>query len=280
MRLTTLTFCILAFSLTASAPIPLESSKHLKQEHAFWGLNGHRIVAAVAENHLTPEAKKQVQKLLKGQPMARVSVWADEARGKKKWSFTRTWHYTTIPEGETYKKAEKHKDGDVITALRKYEAVLRSNSAAAEEKTIALKFFIHFAGDVHQPLHVGNGKDRGGNDVKVDWYNEKDVRLHSVWDSHIIRHTELSYTEFVDFIDRATQSQIEDWQNSTYTDWAMESYEVRDMVYNFRPARSSNERPYLSWDYRNAAVPIIEERLLKAGIRLAGVLNDIFSGTS
>lgn len=266
-------FCLTAFTSHTSSPLP-------HQEHNFWGLNGHRIVASVAENHLTPAAKKQVRELLKGQLMAQVSTWADKARGMQKWSFTRTWHYTTIPNGKTYETAEKQENGDVITALRKYEAVLRDQAATAEDKAIALKFFIHFAGDVHQPLHVGNGKDRGGNDVLVDWYNEEEVRLHSVWDSHIIRHTELSYTEFVDFIDRANQRQIKEWQNSSYVDWAMESYAIRDLVYNFRPARSSDELPYLSWDYRNAAVPVVEERLLKAGIRLAGVLNEIFDDAS
>jgi len=262
-------FCLTAFTSHSPTTLP-----HYDQ--SFWGLNGHRIVAAVAENHLTPAAKKQVSKLLNGQPMAKVSTWADKARGMERWSFTRTWHYTTIPNGETYKTAEKQEDGDVITALRKYETVLRDQGATVEDKATALKFFIHFAGDVHQPLHVGNGKDRGGNDVLVDWYDEEEVRLHSVWDSHIIRHTELSYTEFVDFIDRASQRQIQEWQNSTYVDWAMESYAVRDLVYKFQPASSSEKLPYLSWDYRNAAVPVVEERLLKAGIRLAGVLNDIF----
>jgi len=242
-----------------------------------WGQTGHRIVAEVAQNHLTPEAEEAVRDLLGGVSMARVSVWADEARGQDKWSFTRTWHYTTIPDGETYQTAEKQKDGDVITALRKYEEILRSNEASRDEKITALKFFIHFAGDVHQPLHVGNGEDRGGNDVDVSWYGEE-ARLHSVWDSKIIDHTELSFTEFTRFIDHPTPQEIEKWQRASYVDWAMESYEVRDQVYSFSKNSNSSRLPYLSWDYRNAAVPVVEERLLKAGVRLAGVLNNIFSG--
>ena len=270
---TTIWILFISFAAAFSSDHPNQAERDTEK---IWGQTGHRIVAEVAQNHLTPEAEQAVRELLGGVSMARISVWADEARGKDEWSFTRTWHYTTIPDGETYETAEKQPDGDVITALRKYENVLRSSDATKDEKVTALKFFIHFAGDVHQPLHVGNGEDRGGNDVDVSWYGEK-ARLHSVWDSDIIEHTELSFTEFTRFIDHATEDQIKDWQDDNYVDWAMESYNVRDQVYSFSKKGNNSRLPYLSWDYRNMAVPIVEKRLLKAGIRLAGILNDIYS---
>jgi len=243
--------------------------------HRFWGLIGHRVVGQIAQNHLTPEAGRAVKELLNGDSMAEVSTWADEARGMDEYSYTAPWHYTTIPDGKTYQTAPKNPEGDVITALRKYERILKDADASKEQKAIALKFFIHFVGDIHQPLHVGNGKDRGGNDVKVNWYGEN-ARLHRVWDSEIIRHMELSFTEFVLFLDIDDAGQIRKWQESDYTDWAMESYHLRNQVYDFKTTRR-DEEPYLGWDYRNAAVSVVEQRLLHAGVRLAGKLNDFFS---
>jgi hypothetical protein len=123
-------------------------------------------------------------------------------------------------------------------------------------------------------MHVGRASDRGGNDIEVSWFGEP-VNLHSLWDSYILEHQRLSYTEYVAFLDHATAQEIGDWQSTEYVDWLRESQMLRADIY--APIDSAgDEVPNLGWSYFNAAIPIVERRLLQAGIRLAGVLNSIY----
>lgn len=124
-------------------------------------------------------------------------------------------------------------------------------------------------GDIHQPLHVGTGDDRGGNDTRVQWMGENS-NLHRVWDSNMIESRQMSYTEISANIDVIDAGTIEEWQNATVRDWAYESMELRDDVYNL----PDNNR--IGYEYRYANYDLVKEQLVKAGVRLAGVLNDIY----
>lgn len=173
-----------------------------------------------------------------------------------------------------YREPETDHPTDIVQALQLQERILRDSTRTREDHVRALKLLVHFVADIHQPMHVGRASDRGGNDVDVRWFG-RTVNLHSLWDSHILDHQQLSYTEYVAFLDFASADEIAAWQATGYVDWLRESQVLRAEIYAPIDA-AGDEVPNLGWDYFNTAIPIVERRLKQAGIRLAGVLNEIF----
>jgi hypothetical protein len=238
-----------------------------------WGANGHRIVAAIAERHLLPETRLRIDALLGPYPLARFGEWADKYRASAAGEHTSTWHYVNIPDGGSYREAPFTEPHDIIEALRLQERNLADTTLSRDDRAVALKLLLHFVADIHQPMHVGRAEDRGGNGVQVRWFGTA-TNLHAVWDSYLLDHQALSYTEYVTFLDVATATEIDAWLRSDYTTWAAESMALRSTVYDLPPAEPGTV-PNLSWDYADRMTPIMEQRLLQAGIRLAGVLNRV-----
>jgi hypothetical protein len=224
----------------------------------------------VASFYLDAKAKKAVHRILKGKSMAIVAPWMDFIKSNPKWDYTHPWHWVTIPNGKTYAETKKNPNGDIIETLRRIIKELKKGDLSPKKERIDLKMLIHLVGDIHQPLHVGNGKDRGGNEVTVLWFG-KPTNLHRVWDSQMINSSLLSYTELADAINHVSKEQVKKWQNSTVLDWAKESKELRSKVYDL----PKDHR--LGYDYMYKNWPVVKKRLLQAGIRLAGVLNEIYS---
>lgn len=235
-----------------------------------WGQIGHYVTGEIADHHLNDLAKARVNKILGDRSIAVSTVWMDDIRSDDNYDFD-TWHYVTIPDGETYDAEIQDEGGDVIWALETLIAELKEGKGnlTEEEESEKLKLVLHMIGDIHQPLHVGTGEDRGGNDVRLQWFGD-DSNLHRVWDSEMIESFQLSYSELAEELDTATPDQIEDWQDDSVRDWAYESMEYRDDVYDL----PDNMR--LSYEYRYYKKGIIYKRLLQAGIRMAGVLNEIY----
>jgi hypothetical protein len=242
--------------------------------HAF-GANGHRIVAGIAEQHLTKEAKEAVMAITNGHSLASVATWPDEIRSDESWNYAKDWHFLTIEDSDSFEKYEHSEKGDLITALNKFEKVLISKSASEEERWQALAFYVHFVGDIHQPLHVGRGKDRGGNKIGVQWFKASS-NLHTVWDSSMLDYQQLSHSEYVNFLDHATKEKIKTWQADPYLEWAQESKDLRETVYDYGDQYYLNV-PNLEYLYIFNKKAILEERLLRGGIRAAGKLNVIFA---
>lgn len=234
-----------------------------------WGKTGHRVVAEIAERNLDLKAKKGMKDLLGVDSLSRIANYPDEIRSDRAYDYTSTWHYTSIPTGKTYFDQKRNKDGDIIEALFRMDEVLRDPKKSKEDKAFALKFMVHLMGDLHQPLHVGLAEDRGGNNVHIKWF-KAETNLHTVWDESIIDFQQLSYTEYATFLNHYTENEKKDISKGNFIDWAQESQELRSMVYDV--GTSGN----LSYEYQFKAKPIVEERLRKAGLRLAGVLNSIF----
>ena len=232
-----------------------------------WGQTGHRVVGQIAENHLSKKAKKKIENILGGQSIAMVSNFMDEIKSEPKYDSLGPWHYCTIPDGEKYAGAPA--EGDIIEAINTYISILKSGNITMEEEAFALKCLIHLIGDIHQPLHVGNGTDKGGNDVRVTYFWQSS-NLHRVWDTGIIDGKNLSFTEYVAWINNATPSQISQWQKDGIMVWAQESMSYRPQVYNLPEDKKINYR----YDYDNIAT--VNLRLLQAGIRLAGILGEIY----
>lgn len=234
-----------------------------------WGLTGHRVVGYIAQHHLTKKAQKNIAKLLGDTSLAQVANWMDDIRSDSTYDYTHDWHWVTVKDGETYEQCEKNPHGDVIQTIERLIAELKSDTLTALQKRVDVKMLVHLVGDVHQPLHVGNGKDHGGNNLKVKWFWQNS-NLHSVWDSGMIDSEEYSYTELGDIADKATKDQIEKWQSTDVREWARESMALRVQVYDLPEDKS------IGYVYRYKNWPTVKHRLEKAGIRLAGVLNDIF----
>lgn len=251
--------------IAALLMIPVESL----QNERLWGQTGHRIVGDIAADHLTPKAREEVDRVLGPTSIAIAGTWMDEIRSDPDYDHTHDWHWVTIPEGMSYEETEKNPNGDLINAIRTFINELKSGSLSAEEEKEKLKMLIHLIGDIHQPLHVGTGEDQGGNQTEVEWFCEPS-NLHRVWDSEMIDDTKLSYTEFSDAINHPIDEQISNWQDSGVLDWASEAMELREQVYDLPDDHQ------LSYRYQYENRDLLDRQLIKGGIRLAGVLNEIY----
>jgi len=234
-----------------------------------WGQNGHRIVGDIAADYLSPEAREAVDRVLGPTSMAIASTWMDKIKSDPAYDHTHDWHWVTIPDGMTYKETEKNPNGDLINSIRTFIKELKSGNLSAEEEKKKLRMLIHLVGDIHQPLHVGTGEDRGGNDTEVEWFYEES-NLHRVWDSEMIDDTQLSYTEFSTSINHPSNQQIENWQDTGVLDWAYEAMELREQVYDLPKDRQ------IGYEYQYKNRDLLDRQLLKGGVRLAGVLNEIY----
>ena len=231
-----------------------------------WGQIGHRVVGQIAMNHMSKKANKNVLAVLGNEDVAMVANWMDFIKSEEDKKFMSPWHYCTIEDGQKYGHAPE--EGDVYEAINKFTEELKTKKFSVDE-AYALKVLIHLVGDVHQPLHVGNGKDRGANDVKVKFFWDKS-NLHRVWDSGMIDKQQLSYTEYTKWIDVASQDQITMWQSDTVMKWMEESVSYRKSIYTLPDDKN------LSYNYVHDHIGQVNKRLLKAGIRLAGILNEIY----
>ena len=231
-----------------------------------WGQIGHRVVGQVAMNHMTKKANKNVMVALGNEDVAMVANWMDFIKSEPEMKFMSAWHYCTIPDSGHYDHAPE--EGDIYKMINQFIEELKTKKFSVDEQ-YALKSLIHLVGDVHQPLHVGNGTDRGANDVKVEFFYKKS-NLHRVWDSGIIDKQQLSYTEYSDWIDVATKDEVDAWQQDTVLGWMQESVSFRKSIYTLP------ENKKLSYNYVHDHIGQVNQRLLQAGVRLASILNEIY----
>lgn len=233
-----------------------------------WGATGHRASGFIAERYLNAKAKKRIRQILGQESLAMASTWMDEIRSDSTYNYTTDWHWTTIPDGGKYEDVESNPDGKVIMMIEKIARELKAGKLSAKQQQEYLKMLIHLVGDIHQPLHVGKPGDRGGNDIKLKWAGS-DSNLHRVWDSDMIEDTKLSYTEFANALGKPAAETIKKWQQASVRDWAKESMMLRPQVYNIGKGNLGYRYSYLN-------MPTVKERILQAGVRLAGLLNQIY----
>lgn len=234
-----------------------------------WGPTGHRVTGYIADKHLTKKTRAALQRILGQQSLAMASTWMDDIRSDSTFDYTADWHWVTIQDGETYDQSIKNPKGDIIQTLERIIAELKSKKLSPKEEAERLKMLIHLIGDIHQPLHVGGGNDRGGNEVKLTWFGSNS-NLHRVWDSEMIDGTRLSYTELAESLYKPNATELKNWQSTSVRDWANESMSYRKQVYDIGNSK-------LGYQYQYKYFYIVQERLAQAGIRLAGVLNEIYA---
>ncbi|CAH9141722.1 unnamed protein product [Cuscuta epithymum] len=264
-----------------------------------WGKQGHFAICKIAQEYLTEEALEVVKDLLpdeaKGE-LANVCDWADLVRYHAHYGWSKSLHYVDTPDflcnykfSRDCHDTKRHKERCVTAAIHNYTEQLlgynNSNSKTNYNLTEALMFLSHFVGDVHQPLHVGFLGDEGGNSIIVRWYRRK-TNLHHVWDTNIIE------TAVKNIYDSNLTLMILALQNNITNEWPVDVHLLESCNESVCPDPYASESISLAckFAYRNATpgstlgdeyflsrLPVVEKRLSQSGVRLAALLNSIFT---
>ncbi|WP_428328217.1 S1/P1 nuclease [Mucilaginibacter sp.] len=240
-----------------------------------WGTQGHRICGQIAESYLSPKARLAIKEILGNESIAMTSNWADFIKSDPNYSYLYSWHFIdfdkayTYPEMQTY--LEQDTKVDAYTKMLFLIAELKKKDLTKENQLLYLRMLIHIIEDVHQPMHTAHTDDKGGNDFKVNWFSTP-TNLHSVWDSQLIDFQQLSYTEYATAINHTTWSQRNEWQKAPISKWLFESNQIAEKLYTeIKPGDT------LNYKYNFSHIEIVNQQMLKAGVRLAGILNQIFA---
>jgi hypothetical protein len=248
-----------------------------------WGATGHKVVAQIAYDRLTPKARAEVDQLLAGSTLAEFSVWPDQIKGDPTWKWTKPWHFADMPEGATEFRLDRDcpDEGCVVKGIQRYEAVLKSGRFGEEERVRALKFLTHFVGDIHQPLHVGHKADKGGNGIEVQLFSRK-TNLHAVWDDGLIKQRGMEFGVYASKLEAALKPEGEKAMLAAMDPvaWATESHALAES-HAYKNARGEviKAGDTLGQDYADRNAPVVDEQLTKAGARLAKMLNAVFDPT-
>lgn len=236
-----------------------------------WGQKGHDVTAYIAECHLAPRAAARVTAVLDGHSPVYYANWADNACHTDAYRYTAPWHYANIDAGKTFETMERNPAGDIVSALDMIVDSLKSGGLSAEDEALYLKLLVHFVGDIHCPMHAGHLSDRGGNSVPVVFFSSA-ANLHSVWDTKLVEAAhKWSYTEWrqqIDIADDETRAAI---AAGTPADWLVETSGICAGIYDATPAGT-----IVSYDYIAEYAPVVEQQLVRAGYRLARLLNEIY----
>lgn len=235
-----------------------------------WGSTGHRAIGAVAQKHLTPKAAEQMNALLGGMSLAFVSTYADEIRSDDRYGHLAPWHYVNMDQNTRYIDANKNPKGDIVTAIQSCIEILKNPSSSKEDKTFHLKLLVHFVGDIHQPFHAGRKEDRGGNSIDLFWFGKR-TNLHRLWDTDLIEHYNMSYSELAAHLPRHTPEQKGEIMAAPLLDWVNQSQDLANTLYDKTPQGSR-----LGYVYHYQNFETVRKQLLDAGLRLAATLNAIF----
>ena len=241
-----------------------------------WGPTAHRVCVRFAEERLTPRARASVRELLEpGSRLDDAATWADQQR---EFRGSESWHYVNVPiTAARYDPRFCQPGGCIVSKIEEFRRVLRDPNAGLQKKRPSLKFLMHFVVDLHQPLHVGDNGDRGGNLLQVLFFN-RGTNLHSVWDSKIMeRHTDNKQVWLWDLTFLANPGMVAEWSKGTPADWASESLAAAAKAYRL-PGKQKIIWPgtKLGNEYYSFALPLVQRQLAKAGVRLAHVLNEAF----
>lgn len=240
-------------------------------ENPDWGATGHRTVGKIADTYLKGKTKRKISELLDGQSLALVSTFGDDIKSDKRYNEFYTWHYVNMPFGVNYQDSEKNPQGDLVTGIEKCKAVILDENTSKEDKAFYLKLLVHLIGDMHQPMHVGRKEDKGGNTVQVQWFGNG-TNLHSVWDSKMIEHYNMTYTELAENSNEISKEQVAFLQQGTIVDWVNDTQTYAVKVY-----ASAKVGDNLRYEYMYLNFETVRSQLQKGGIRLAKVLNELFA---
>jgi len=235
-----------------------------------WSKTGHRVVGEVATEYLNSRTRKAVAALLEGQSLASVSNYADEIKADRKYKDFGPWHYVNIPADKDYSEITPSPYGDLVSGIEHCIKVLEDKNGSREDRVFYLKMLIHLIGDLHQPMHVGREEDKGGNDIQLQWFG-RGTNLHKLWDAEMINDYGMSFTELAQSLPRLSRKELRAMQEGDFYVWVEETQEEASKVYD--SARAGDK---LAYSYSYKYWETVEQQLLRGGVRLAKILNEIF----
>ena len=253
-----------------------------------WGADGHRLICAMAEAKLTPEAKSMLSETLRmgkfldnnaDEDFPEACLWPDKARHTThKGSYEE--HFINVPKSED--SVDLARDcaalNCVATAIQRNLVYLSRDAQGKREKArkaAALRFLAHFVGDLHQPLHVGNGEDWGGNKIKVNWYGKK-ANLHGIWDYEILKKAGITYPDSLEYLQ---EIKPEDSASDVLA-WIRTSFRLaRNNAYKDTEGNLIASGDTLGDAYFERAKPIVMSQISLSSSRLAYLLNELAAGT-
>lgn len=233
---------------------------------------GHRIVAQIATNNLTPKARMEIEKVLGRNGLVNYANWPDEIRSNPAYNYTTKWHYFDVEKECTPDELDIEYNNALLSKNNLLFAIDSLTSALKKNKkdSLALRFLVHLIGDLHQPLHVGKFSDHGGNLIKIKWFNDS-TNLHSLWDTYMVNMEQLSYTEYATYLSDAGNFQKLKSESKDVKSAFKRSYFLSRKVYN-NPFEGRNPYGY----YYNFS-PELKEELTRGGCLLANILNMIYA---
>ncbi len=243
-----------------------------------WGRLGHRVSGRVAAGLLTPRAAAAVRAILEpGETLSDASTWADENR--RSHPEANSWHYVNVSIDEpSYDDRFCPARGCVVSKIEEFRKVVVDPAASPAKKRLALRFLIHFVEDVHQPLHVGDRGDRGGNSTQVQFFN-RGTNLHAVWDYGLLEHVSKSEEVWFKKVDNEARSDAaQGWRTLDVRAWAEESHAAAKVAYQVPDGGGELIRSgvRLGDAYEDANVATAQKRVAQSAVRLAALLNDLF----
>jgi hypothetical protein len=237
-----------------------------------WGREGHQIIAAIAEDHLDETTKVMIQSLIGNNHLYSVASWADDVRKDRR--ETGPWHYVNIPFGSKFAASRDCAlpHGCVVAKIDDFVKVLTDKKAPREERAEALKFLVHFVGDIHQPMHAAK-EAAGGNGVHVSFLSSNrcgpyDCNLHAVWDTSMILHAGMKREEYAWHEEELIRADKLDGQaGGTPEQWANESVMLAQVAW-------VQDGTNLDEGYYQREIQVADRQMALAGMRLAKLLNE------
>jgi len=229
-----------------------------------WGEKGHALVAEVAFEYLDAKTKAMVMEYLGDMTIGEAANWMDKIKSDPKNKFMSPWHYVNFEKGSTVILIPG--DNILFVLDKTIQELKNRKNLSKDEVKIRLLYLFHLMGDLHQPLHVGYGDDKGGNTFQLN-YKGNGTNLHSFWDSGIIKDRNITLKNCLD-AKKYSPSELKALQKTDVVGWAIDSRSFLDGIYD-----TGNK---VADAYVDKNTPVIETQILKAGIRLAGTLESIF----
>jgi hypothetical protein len=239
------------------------------QRSSAWGKKGHDMVAEIAFHYLDDSTKARVMHFLGKMSIEDAANWMDEMRINPYYEYMRPWHYINIGKDSMYVPSAKERD--ILIILNSAIGELKRKDSLKEKNVREdLYLLFHLMGDFHQPLHVGYGIDRGGNDIPVSFiYKSYHTNLHKVWDFEIIDSKNISLEDCLKQYESFTKEQIAEIEKINLMSWMNKSRALLDSVYDFQDG-------FIDQEYVDKNAIVIEKQILIAGLRLASVLREAF----
>lgn len=236
-----------------------------------YGPIGHRAIASIAQSELHPKAKEQIETLLGKNGIIYLSTWADEIRDQPQYAESIPWHYQNLSPDKTPVMLNQLWEKPETEGQHLFYAIQYMLKRLHSDKNDldALKFLIHFMGDLHQPMHLGRKDDLGGNKVAYNWFDTK-TNIHSLWDTYLIDHHQMSYTELAEYLNDKYSQNKNEMAKMTFPAVILKSFGITQRIYAYSSEDKNN------YKYFQTFRDDLDTMLYLGGIQLGKILNEIY----